>query len=387
MSNSRSENKKHISNYSISSKAIFYISLILSLFGILMVYSATFNMNFVIKQIIAFIIGLFIYFIITLNKKITVDFIKKSVPWLVLINIVLLILVFTPLGVEVNGARGWINLGIITFQPSELSKIVIILYTAYFIDNKIDIIKDFKKGFVAPFVIMLILAFLIEVEPDLGNSTIVALLFLVTMFVGGTPIWHMLPLFIFSFIAFIFLVLTKSYRIKRFLAFIDPFKDPLGYGYNIIQSLIAHAKGGILGVGFGNSLQKQYYLPEKHTDFIYSIIGEELGLIGNLFILFLFFALFSIGIHNSLKQTNTFRKLVLFSLSFLIFFQAAVNMGVTLSLLPATGITLPFISYGGTSMIINWLAVALINKIINEPEKEESLDIKRKLQFPTSISL
>jgi len=230
---------------------------------------------------------------------------------------------------------------------------------------------------------MLILAFLIEIEPDLGNSTIVALLFLVTMFVGGTPVWHMLPLFIFSFIAFILLVLTKSYRIKRFLAFIDPFKDPLGYGYNIIQSLIAHAKGGILGVGFGNSLQKQYYLPEKHTDFIYSIIAEELGLIGNLFILLLFFTLFSIGIHNSLKQTNTFRKLVLFSLSFMIFFQAAVNMGVTLSLLPATGITLPFISYGGTSMIINWLAVALINKIINEPEKEQNLDIKRKMfQFP-----
>ncbi|MGB9637990.1 MAG: FtsW/RodA/SpoVE family cell cycle protein [bacterium] len=363
----------------LSSKTIFYISLFLSLFGILMVYSATFKIDFVIKQILAFLIGIFIYFFITLNKNITVDLIKKSVPLLVLINIILLLLVFTPLGIEVNGARGWLNLGFITFQPSELSKIVIILYTAYFIENKIDIIKDFKKGFVAPFVIMVILAFLIEIEPDLGNATIVAFLFLVTMFVGGTPLWHFLPLIAFSSIAFILLVLTKSYRIKRFLAFIDPFKDPLGYGYNIIQSLIAHARGGIPGMGFGNSLQKQYYLPEKHTDFIYSIIGEELGLIGNLLILILFFTLFLIGIHNSLKQTNTFKKLVLFSLSFMIFFQAIVNISVTISLLPATGITLPFISYGGTSMIINWLAIALINKIINEPEKQQTNDIKRKI--------
>ncbi|MCX7870703.1 MAG: putative lipid II flippase FtsW [bacterium] len=366
-------------NYSISSKVIFYTSLFLSLFGILMVYSSTFNINFVIKQVLAFLIGIFIYFFITLNKKLTVDLIKQSVPLLVLVNIILLILVFTPLGVEVNGARGWINLGFITFQPSELSKIVIILYTAYFIENKVDILKDFKKGFVAPFIIMLVLAFLIEIEPDLGNATIVAFLFLVTMFVGGTPLWHFIPLITFSFIAFILLVLTKSYRIKRFLAFIDPFKDPLGYGYNIIQSLIAHAKGGILGVGFGNSLQKQYYLPEKHTDFIYSIIGEEFGLIGTLTILILFFILFSVGIHNALNQKNTFRKLVLFSLSFMIFFQAAVNISVTLSLLPATGITLPFISYGGTSMIINWLTIAIINKIINEPLNTQNLNLKTKI--------
>ena len=370
-------NKENTS--SLSSKVIFYICLFLSLFGILIVYSATYNIGLTIKQAISFIIGLIIYFFIILNSRITVELINKSVPYLVILNIVLLLLVFTPLGIEINGAKGWINLGIFTFQPSELSKIVIILYTAYFIDKKVDIIKDFRKGFVAPFIIMVILAFLIEIEPDLGNATIVAVLFLVTMFIGGTPLWHFLPLIAFSLVAFIILVLTKSYRIKRFLAFIDPFKDPLGYGYNIIQSLIAHARGGILGVGFGNSLQKQFYLPEKHTDFIYSIIGEELGLIGTLLILFLFLILFYIGVYNSFKIKDNFKRLVVFSLSFMIFFQAIINISVTLSLLPATGITLPFISYGGTSMIINWITVSLINKIISEPQPKEIIDLKRKI--------
>ncbi|MFN3995823.1 MAG: FtsW/RodA/SpoVE family cell cycle protein, partial [bacterium] len=325
----------------VESKIIFWIFFVLSLFGLAIVYSATFDFSFVIKQSLALFLGLIAFFIVT---KIGIDRIKDYLILIVLINILLLILVLTPLGVEVNGSKAWIGVGIFNIQPSEFAKITIVLYTAYFISNRYGILENFKKGFVPPFLLMLILALLINVEPDLGNATIVALLFLVVMFVGGTPLWHFVPLAVFSFIGFIALLLTKSYRVKRILAFIDPWKDPLGYGYNIIQSLIAHGRGHIWGVGFGNGLQKNYYLPEKHTDFIFAVIGEELGLVGNIFILLIFVGFFSIIVYKAMKINNMFYKLVLFGLGFMIFINGVINMSVTLSLLPATGITLPFVS-------------------------------------------
>ncbi len=366
----------------IYSKLIFIVFLLLSLFGIAIVYSATFDFSFVVKQSLALIIGIISFFLV---NKIGIDKIKDYLILIVLVNVVLLVLVLTPLGVEVNGSKAWIGIGPLNLQPSELTKITIILYTAYFISNRFSIVEDFKKGFLPPFLLMLIFAILINIEPDLGNASIVALLFLVIMFIGGTPLWHFLPLVIFSFIGFIFLVFTKSYRINRILAFIDPWKDPLGYGYNVIQSLIAHGRGHIWGVGFGNSLQKNYYLPEKHTDFIYAIIGEELGLVGTITILLIFVIFFSYIVYKANKIDNMFYKLVLFGLGFMIFINAVINMAVTLSLLPATGITLPFVSYGGTSLIVNWIALGIIINILNKPNETKKVYLQEKIIIPENI--
>jgi len=349
---------------------------LLSLFGIAMVYSASFDISLVTKQFFALFVGVLMFFLL---QKFDIDRIKNFLVLIIFLNILLLIWVLTPLGVEVNGSKAWIGLGPINIQPSEFAKIVIVLYTSYFISNRLSLVEDFKRGFVPPFLLMLIFAFLINLEPDLGNASIVAMLFLVVMFVGGTPLLHFLPLAVFSFLGFIFLLFTKSYRIKRILAFVDPWKDPLGYGYNVIQSLIAHGRGHIWGVGFGNSLQKNYYLPEKHTDFIYSVIGEELGIVGNLIILTIFIAFFSVIVYNSLKINNIFYKLVLFGLGFMIFVNAIINIAVTLSLLPATGITLPFVSYGGTSLIVNWIALGIIVNILNKPFEVKKVDVKSKI--------
>lgn len=358
------------------SKLIFFVFLVLSLFGVAMVYSASFDISLVFKQLLSLTVGIILFFVV---NKIGIDKIKQLLIPIIVINIFLLVLVLTPLGIEVNGSKAWIGIGPFNIQPSEFAKLTIVLYTAYFISNRMDMVKDFKKGFVPPFLLMLIFALLINLEPDLGNASVVAALFLVIMFVGGTPLWHFLPLATFSFIGFWILLFTKSYRIKRLLAFIDPWKDPLGYGYNIIQSLIAHGRGYIWGVGFGNGNLKNYYLPEKHTDFIYSVIGEELGIVGNLIVLFIFFAFFSVIIYKSMKINDVFYKLVLFGLGFLIFMNAIINMSVTLSLLPATGLTLPFISYGGTSMIVNWIALGIIVNILNKPTEVKKIDIQGKL--------
>ncbi|MCX7758586.1 MAG: putative lipid II flippase FtsW [bacterium] len=364
------------------SKYIFFIFFLLSLFGVAMVYSASFDLSLVLKQLLAVVVGIVMFFVV---YRMDIDNIKQYLVPIVVINILLLVLVLTPLGIEVNGSRAWLGIGPVNIQPSEFAKLAIVLYTAYFISNRMNVVEDFKRGFVPPFLLMLIFAILINLEPDLGNASIVALLFLMIMFIGGTPLWHFLPLAVFSFIGFWVLLFTKSYRVKRILAFIDPWKDPLGYGYNIIQSLIAHGRGHIWGVGFGNSVQKNYYLPEKHTDFIYAVVGEELGLVGNIIILIIFVLFFTFVVHKALRINNVFYRLVLFGLGFMIFVNAVINISVTLSLLPATGVTLPFVSYGGTSLIVNWIALGIIVSIINKPDEVKKVDVHNKIVFQKSV--
>lgn len=348
----------------------------MSLFGIICIYSASFSIHLVTKQIVALVIGLICFFV---ASRIDLEKLKQYLIPIVIGNIILLVLVLTPLGIEVNGSKAWINLGIVNFQPSELAKIAIVLYTSYFISARMNIIENFKKGFVPPFILMLVFVFLINLEPDLGNAAIIGLIFLSIMFIGGTPLWHFLPLVVFSIIGFLFLLFSESYRVKRILAFMNPWADPLGYGYNIIQSLIAHGRGHIWGVGLGNSTQKHYYLPEKHTDFIYSVIGEELGLVANLIIVLIFLTFFTLMIFRISKINDVFYKLLAFGLTFMIFINAVINMSVTLSLLPATGVTLPFISYGGTSLIVNWIAIGLIVNIINKPINNKKINFRDKI--------
>ncbi len=318
------------------------------------------------KQIISYLIGLLIMYSVS---KVQLIRLMRYVPIITLLTLIILILPLTPLGVEVGGSKAWVAIGFITFQPSELAKLVIILYTAYFTTYKWRLIKDYRHGFLPPLIILLLMALLIELEPDLGNLSIIASIFLATMYAGGAKVSHLLSLLLLFLTGFCGLVLIKPYRVKRILAFIDPWADPYGSGYNIIQSLLAHGRGKIWGVGLGLSLQKLYYLPEHHTDFIFSLIGEELGLVGTLGLATLYLALTILGVKISLLHKDKAGKMVAFGIAFAIGFQALINMGMTISLFPVTGITLPLVSYGGSSVIVTCTMLGLLLSLAHGVER------------------
>ena len=352
---------------------IYIILITLCLFGILALYSSLAHLppaeatTMLMKQVIFYAIG---WGIVLFLSKASPDEILRMVPGFTILTLFLLILPFTPLGFSAGGSRAWVKLGPINFQPSELAKVAIILFTAYFTTRKSKWLEDYRKGFIPTLIVLLSYLFLIELEPDLGNAMIITAIFLATMYAGGTKLKYLMGLVSAFSVVFAILIRMKPYRMKRITAFLNPWKDPYDTGYNIIQSLIAHGRGGIWGVGLGNSIQKLHYLPEHHTDFIFSIIGEELGLLGTLGVALLYLALFLIAVKISLRARNKFVKMVAFGIGFAISVQALINMGMTVSMFPITGITLPLISYGGTSVIVTMIMAGLLINFVKHAWEE-----------------
>jgi cell division protein FtsW len=293
---------------------------------------------------------------------------KLAVP-LLIGGMLLLVLLFVPgLGVKAGGAARWLRLPGLTLQPVELVKLGLVLYLAHSLTRKKEKIRSFKLGF-APYMLVIgVLLGLLLKQPDLGSAMIVSGVALSMLLVAGIRWRFAIPVVLLALPCLYFMVMNVEYRRRRIMAFLDPWDDPYDTGFQIIQSMVAFGSGGAFGQGLGVGQQKLFYLPEAHTDFIFSVIGEELGMIGVLVISAMFLVLVLRGIRIALNTSDPFAKHLAFGLSLLLGLEAFVNIAVCMSLLPTKGLALPFISYGGTSLVASLLAVGILLNISSNAE-------------------
>ncbi|HHE8981015.1 TPA: putative lipid II flippase FtsW [Haemophilus influenzae] len=282
---------------------------------------------------------------------------------------VILLLLVPFIGTSVNGAKRWISLGILNFQPAEFAKLALTCFLASYFTRRYDEVRSRHVSIFKPFIVMLVLGCFLLLQPDLGSTVVLFIIMSGMLFIVGAKILQFVGLIALGGILFVWLVLTASYRLKRFIGFLEPFKDPYGTGFQLTNSLIAFGRGEITGEGLGNSIQKLDYLPEAHTDFIMAIIGEEFGFIGILIVILLLglliFRAMKIG-RESLMLEQRFRGFFALGIGFWIFFQGFVNLGMALGMLPTKGLTFPLVSYGGSSIIIMSATIGILLRIDHE---------------------
>jgi len=284
-------------------------------------------------------------------------------------SLFLLILVLIPgIGREVSGANRWFRFKFISFQPSELANIAVIIYISDFITRKENQIRTFLKGFLPPMLILGFTVLLILMQPDLGTSLALGMVVFIMLFVAGVRLSYLLTVVLVTLPLLAILIFSVPYRRMRIMAFLNPWLDPKGSGFQIIQSQIALGSGGIFGLGLGQSKQKLFYLPAAHTDFIFSIIGEELGLLGTLGVVILFMILLYQGFKVIKNASGKFGYFLSLGLVLIISFKAVINIGVSCGLLPTKGLPLPFISYGGSSLIFDMVSVGILMNIARTGE-------------------
>ncbi|MNE22087.1 Lipid II flippase FtsW [compost metagenome] len=284
---------------------------------------------------------------------------------MLLLSIVMLLIVLV-VGSSVNGASRWISLGPLRIQPAELSKLSLFCYLASYLVRKVEEVRSNFWGFCKPMGVMVVLAVLLLAQPDLGTVVVLFITTLAMLFLAGAKMWQFLAIIGSGAFAVVLLIIAEPYRMRRVTSFWNPWADPFGSGYQLTQSLMAFGRGEFWGQGLGNSVQKLEYLPEAHTDFIFSILGEELGYIGVVFaLLMVFFVAFramSIG-RRALEIDQRFSGFLACSIGVWFSFQALVNVGAAAGMLPTKGLTLPLISYGGSSLIIMSTAIVLLLRI------------------------
>ncbi|HHF3667670.1 TPA: putative lipid II flippase FtsW [Haemophilus influenzae] len=282
---------------------------------------------------------------------------------------VILLLLVPFIGTSVNGAKRWISLGILNFQPAEFAKLALTCFLASYFTRRYDEVRSRHVSIFKPLIVMLVLGCFLLLQPDLGSTVVLFIIMSGMLFIVGAKILQFVGLIALGGILFVWLVLTASYRLKRFTGFLEPFKDPYGTGFQLTNSLIAFGRGEITGEGLGNSIQKLDYLPEAHTDFIMAIIGEEFGFIGILIVILLLglliFRAMKIG-RESLMLEQRFRGFFALGIGFWIFFQGFVNLGMALGMLPTKGLTFPLVSYGGSSIIIMSATIGILLRIDHE---------------------
>lgn len=317
--------------------------------------------KFVKSQFIFFLVGLILIYI---TSKMNPEFLEEYSNKLLFGCFILLALVLIPgIGKVRNGSRSWFGIGPLGIQPSEFSKLGLIIYTSKYLSHNNKNIKDLKKGILPLFLVICIFFLLIMLEPDFGTAMVIILTLVVLIFVSGPDISFFLKIGLIGLVGIVILIAIAPYRLKRITAYLNPWSDPLGSGFQIIQSLYAIAPSSLLGSGFGNSIQKNFYLPEPQTDFIFSIIVEEFGIIGVIIVLGLFSIIFYRSIKISLRQNDLFKKYLSFGLSFGLILQVMLNILVVTGTIPTTGITLPFLSYGGSSLLISMTSIGIILSI------------------------
>lgn len=343
---------------------------LLNLFGLIMIYSASniwseykFNdpYKYLKSQGLFLIISYITLFIV--SKVPYVEYKKKS-NVIFLVCVVLLVLVLIPgVGSVRNGSRSWFGIGGFGIQPSEFTKLGLIIFTSKYLSNNNKEIRDIKKGVLPILGILLLIFGLIMLEPDFGTGVVIVMTIVVLLFTSGVKMNFFIKIGVLGLIGVVALIIIAPYRMQRILSFINPWNDPLGSGFQIIQSLYAIGPGGLLGLGFGNSVQKHFYLPEPQTDFIFSIISEEFGFMGVLLVSILFITIIYSGFKIAMKCEDLFGKYLAFGITFGLAFQTMLNLMVVVGLIPVTGVTLPFLSYGGSSLLITMCGMGILLNI------------------------
>lgn len=355
------------------SLSIIICTSILIFFGLVMVYSSSYvwsmykfnnKYHYFIYQLIFLLVSLFVLkFII----RIDLNYIKKNINLYLLVGIVLLILVVIPgIGVVRNGSRSWFSVGPIGFQPSELIKILLIIFTAKYLEKYHLKINKIKDNVLPLFILLFLIVFLIMLEPDFGSSMIIILTILSMLFISGLKYNFFKVIGIIGLILISAIIIIAPYRVARIISFINPWKDPLGSGYQIIQSLYAIGPGGLFGHGLFSSRQKFFYLPEPQTDFIFAVLCEELGFIVSSFVIIIFIYLFYKIFVISNKEGDLFKKFLGFGIGSSLVIQTVMNLSVVVGLVPVTGVTLPFFSYGGSSLLVSMVSVGIVLNISNK---------------------
>lgn len=349
--------------------ALMLTTLVLVVIGIIMVFSsshyyALYKLNdsyhFLKRELIWASLGL-------MGMLVAMNFdywkYKKVAVYAYVISIILLLLIFTPLGVEINKARRWLGVGGFTIMPGEISKICAILFVAKFLSEKPEKIKSFTKGIIPCGIIIGIYFTLIIFQPNLSTAVTVTMIVGTMMFVAGMKWIHVSLMGLGGVILVIVMIFIAPYRLNRLTGFLDPFADPQGVGYQVIQSLLALGSGGLFGVGLGKSIQKYLYLPEPQNDFIFAIIGEELGFVGAVTIILLFLILIWRGVKIAVNAPDLFSCLLATGITAMVSVQVIINIAVATSSMPVTGIALPFISWGGNSLTIFMTAIGVLLNI------------------------
>lgn len=362
---------------------ILFVALVLVLFGLLMVSSASMVISdrlyhepfhYMFRQFIFLATGFGIMWGV---MRIPLSFwINQSFVLLLLCIFVLLLVLVPHIGSVVNGSRRWIHLGFISLQVSEGVKLMAILYLAGFLQRHLNEVQTKISGFLKPLLFFGIMAVLLLCEPDFGTTAVIAMTVLSMLFVAGARLLPFIVILISVVVTLIGLVITTPYRMLRLTSFLHPWMHAYGSGYQLTQSLIAFGRGGLFGVGLGNSVQKLFYLPEAHTDFIFAVIGEELGFIGELLLIILFALLIARIIYlgqQALRQGQWFGGFAAWGIGLLFAFQTIINIGVNIGLLPTKGLTLPLISYGGSSLWMSCAAIGIVLRVAYEVQTGESL--------------
>ena len=355
---------------------ILFLSISIILLGITMVGSASISIAeqnngepfyYLYRQLIATGLGMGLGSVVLFTP---IKLWEKTGPVLLLISILLLIAVLLPgVGREVNGSARWIPMGAFNLQVSELAKLAMVIYLAGYLVRHNETVKKTFKGFIIPMMVLASVALLLLMEPDLGATVVISATAMGMLFLGGVRLWQFLVLMMVMAIAVYFLIVLEPYRLERLQSFMDPWADPFNSGFQLTQSLIAFGRGELTGVGLGNSIQKLFYLPEGHTDFLFAVLAEELGGIGAITVIGLFSGLV-IRVFVLAKTADQANKLfsayLMFGLAIWIGLQAFVNIAVNMGVLPTKGLTLPLMSYGGSSMMIMCIVIALILRAEHE---------------------
>lgn len=346
---------------------------LLVLVGLLMIFSASASLSdrfhgssliFLRNHLVHLAVGLAA---LAVSMRVPTATLRKYSPFLLMLCFVLLILVLIPgVGHSVGGARRWLRLGIFNFQPSELLKLALILFVASYLDRKQELLAQFFRGVMPSLMVMGAFLMLVVMQPDFGTMVLVALTLLLMIFVGGAKPGHIL----FSLVGFGFvgalLIMSRAYRVQRILSFLDPWADRLDSGFQIIQSYLAFGSGGWVGVGLGDSTQKMFFLPDAHTDFIFSILAEETGLAGVLAVMALFGVFVWRGYVIALAARDDFAKFVAYGVTTLFALQILLNLAVVMGVLPTKGLPLPFISYGGSALVMGLFMTGVLLTIGRE---------------------
>ena len=346
---------------------VFLTVSILMMVGIVMIYSSSAvyaysslgdSLYFVKRHILFLMLGFMAAFFCMTRP---LQAFRDHARTIMLIALFLLFIVLIPhIGFKTGGARRWIHFLGLGFQPSEFAKLAIIFYMSDFSVRKKNMITSLSRGFIPALFAIGFTAGLVLLEPDLGTTVAIGFIGFAILFIAGANIKHILFLISLAIPVLAAAIIAAPYRMKRIVAFISPWQDAAGSGFQLIQSFIALGSGGLLGVGLGCSKQKLFYLPQSHTDFIFSIIGEELGFLGAISVLALFFLLIWYSMKISLKLKDLFMSRVVMGISMMIAFETVINIGVSTGALPTKGLPLPFISYGGSSLVMHLAAIGII---------------------------